>query len=203
MLDAQHTRGTVGRIADYFDVRLSVKDHPEVGADVRSLISCSSTNRASTRRAVWRCLRRVQLRRRPHRGLPLRRDRVPQCLPHGPPMHPVPVSQRPDRQTITSMISTYRLEQLLPRPRHLRPSRSPSEHGEPSGWGQIRPDDGWNPPRHSGDQTDTASREHLCVMQSPLAAGLSKIVPRTPPCGPQVSIEELVSASPSLMDLNV
>ena len=66
-------------------------------------------------------LGRVQLRRRTHRGLPFRRDRVLQCLPHRAPMHPVAVGQRPDRETIAPMITTYRLEQLHPRPRHFLP----------------------------------------------------------------------------------
>ena len=71
-------------------------------------------------------LGRVQLRRRPDRGLPCRWDRVPQRLPHRPPMHLMPVGQRPDRKTITPMITPDRLEQLHPRPRHFRPSPSPT-----------------------------------------------------------------------------
>jgi len=66
-------------------------------------------------------LGRVQLRGRPHRDLPNRRDRVSKCLPDRAPMHAMPVRQRPNRQTITPMITTYRLEQLHSRPRHFRP----------------------------------------------------------------------------------
>src|SRR3954453_13025444 len=100
-------------------------------------------------------LRRIQLRRRPHRSLPLWRDRALQRLPDRPTMPPVPVGQRPDPQTITSMITTYRLEQLPPQPRPFRPSRSPTTTRRAFGvgpdqtvitdapacrrWGQMKP----------------------------------------------------------------
>ena len=74
---------------------------------------------------VDQALRRIQFRSRPRRGPPLRRDRVAQGLPDRPAVHPMPVSQRPDGQLLQPLITTYRLEQLHPRPRHFRPSRSP------------------------------------------------------------------------------
>ncbi len=64
-------------------------------------------------------LRRIKLRRPPHRRLPRRRHRRLQRLPHRPPTHMMTACQLPDRQPLTLMIPANPLEQLHPRPRHL------------------------------------------------------------------------------------
>ena len=83
-------------------------------------------------------LRRIQLRRRPHRGLALRRDRVSSAC-------------RTVRRCTPYLSARARTDNCSTRyrdvsPRTTPPSTSPpppperrQQHGEPSGWGQIRP----------------------------------------------------------------
>jgi hypothetical protein len=61
-------------------------------------------------------LHRIQHRRRKRPRLAWWRHSRRQRLTHCPPMHSMPVRQRPDRQLLPAMITPDRLEQLHPRP---------------------------------------------------------------------------------------
>lgn len=63
---------------------------------------------------VDRRLERLQPRRHPRGGLTLRRHRRGQRLAHRAPMHPVLVSQPPNREPLDPMITPNRLELLHP-----------------------------------------------------------------------------------------
>ncbi len=68
-------------------------------------------------------LNRVQLRRREHPWLPLRRRRGRQRLPHGAAVHRMPLRQRPDRQLFQAGVAADCLEQLHPAHRPPPPPR--------------------------------------------------------------------------------
>src|SRR5215207_6129795 len=122
----------------------------------------SSTNRCQIRRAVCRCFRGAarsainqprtvaipaQHRRRPRRRLTRRRDRINQRLPDRATMHPVPVRERPDRQTLITTITSDTFELLHSRSLLQTPppllnaladdTKAPGLLGR--GWGHFKP----------------------------------------------------------------
>jgi hypothetical protein len=125
--------------------------------DSQTCAPCSSTSRVHTRCAVCRCLRGTRPFRSSsshprivdfhgpnggdsHSGLPRRRHRRRDRLPHRAPMHPMLLGQHPDRRAL-AMVLPHLLEQLHRRhPSHLlqRSWRSRSVGIGGRGWGQFK-----------------------------------------------------------------